>query len=612
MGRGGWLDIDAPDTNWRPSSEDPIPLGMGRAGWLGFVYRLVTCRPLDGHARTDATFLHAGTKCFSKSGHTLPMNYWPGWKRGLLVTRLPALLLLGLLCAIWWGYISPVLRLLWEVVSFALHLLGDLLSFMWREMSPSPWLLGLLSFAAICLLWYWGESILLPAARGRRFNREYLSSLYGAIVSLLKTRDGIKLEIGREMVGASSPGPTGRVYLPPKHPMPDGDRENLLELIQGRLGSEAIDGRFNMEGSSPYLELFVPQQPPTLLTWEEMLERADSSAPYLGQSAAGEMRWEPGDETPHFGVAGKTGSGKTELMAWVVAQAMRGGAGLMVIDIKGFSHEWAADIPGVYYARSPQGIHDALIWLADEMYRRINERVQKRQYVFPQLIVILEERNSTQDALRALWGEIKPRGMTGKSPAITAIDAVLSQARAVQINVIMAGQETAEPKVGAKVNYGAWAISAKMEKNHWRNVGADRKPTTNTTIRGRWGWVNGGQVTMFQAAFPDLRNHTARLRIYAMTGEERYNVVEAMQQVTSVSNAWSEAIASDPDPTPAIASAPVEMTLREFSDGHDVTVVKLRNAKDRDPAFPKPIGKRGPSGTYHLADLEEWLDGQTS
>ncbi len=94
MAAGGWIDIDAPDTNWRPSSEDPIPLAMGRAGWLGFLYRLFSCRPLDGHARTDAGFLRAGTKAYTKSGHTLPFNYWPGWKRGLLLTRIPPLLLL--------------------------------------------------------------------------------------------------------------------------------------------------------------------------------------------------------------------------------------------------------------------------------------------------------------------------------------------------------------------------------------------------------------------------------------------------------------------------------------------------------------------------------------
>ena len=89
-----WRDVDAPDRNWQGSNEDPIPLLFGRAGWSGFLYRLFSGRPLDGVARTDAGFLRHGTKCFTKSGYTLPFNYWPAWKRGLLVTRLPPLLLL--------------------------------------------------------------------------------------------------------------------------------------------------------------------------------------------------------------------------------------------------------------------------------------------------------------------------------------------------------------------------------------------------------------------------------------------------------------------------------------------------------------------------------------
>lgn len=473
-------------------------------------------------------------------------------------------------------------------------------------------LLLLISFLLLCIGWYWVEGVLRPHFKERGFERDYLSSLRGAIVNLLRTRDGVRLEIPREMVGASAPGPTGRIYLPPEHPMHDGDRDHLLEIVQGRLGSEAIDGRYNMAGSSPYLELFVPKQPPGLLTWEMMMERSDPYSPYIGQSASGEMRWEPGDETPHIGVAGKTGSGKTELMAFIVAQVMRGGAGVLVLDIKGFSHEWIADIPGVHYARSPQGIHDACLWLHWEMSRRINERVERRQFEFPRLTVILEERNSTQEALRQLWEVVRPPGVKGRSPAIIAIDAVLSQARAVQINVIMAGQETAEQKVGSKVNYGAWAVGAKMERNHWRNVGADRKPTTNTTVRGRWGWVNGGQVTMFQAVFPDLANHTARLRIWAMGGEERYDVIAAMQHVNSVTIPWSEAITTDPDPTPAIASAEVQVTLRDFADGHDVTVGQLRSAKDRDENFPRSVGSRGSSLLYSLAELERWLDARSS
>jgi hypothetical protein len=607
MAAGGWIDIDAPDTNWRPSSEDPIPLAMGRAGWLGFLYRLFSCRPLDGHARTDAGFLRAGTKCYTKSGHTLPFNYWPGWKRGALVTRGPAFLLLAALAVFAWPVLGPLLSLVWQLISFVLPLVGRLLLAIHGALG---WLSLVIEGAAVLLLAWWIRET-ISSLRRWRFERDYLSALRGALVSYLKTRDGISLSISREMVGASSPGPTGRIGLPPAHPMAEGDRDRVMEIVQGRLGSAAIDGRFNMEGSKPHLELYVPQQPPKILTWEEIVERADVSTPYLGQSASGGVHWEPTGEMPHIAVVGKTGSGKTELMSFAVAQFMRGGAGLLVIDIKGFSHEWAADIPGVHYARSPQGIHDALIWLEGEMYRRINERVQRRQFDFPRLVVIMEERNSTQEALRAHWQEVKPAGMTGKSPAIRAIDAVLSQARAVNINVIMAGQETAEPKVGAKVNYGAWAISGRMERNHWRNVGADRKPAINTTRPGRWGWVVGGQVTVFQAAFPDLANHYTRLRMWAQEGEERFDVTAAMQYVDSVSPPWSEPVAADEDRTPtAFTPEPPTVTLREFSEQCGMTISALRSKRDRDASFPKPVASRGQAQIYNLLELDAWFGQQ--
>jgi hypothetical protein len=131
MAKGGWVDIDAPDTNWRPSSEDPLPLFFGRAGWLGFLYRLISCRPLDGHARTDAGFLRAGTKAYTKSGHTLAFNFWPGWKRGLLVTRMPAFLLLLILV---WGEVEVslvshyLLPAAWSVISWCWETLISTLS----------------------------------------------------------------------------------------------------------------------------------------------------------------------------------------------------------------------------------------------------------------------------------------------------------------------------------------------------------------------------------------------------------------------------------------------------------------------------------------------------
>lgn len=87
-----WRDINAPDTAWRPSSEDPIPLLLGRNTVTAAVYRWFALRPLDGHARSNATFHQPATQFYTRTGnppfpgawfHTLPR------KKQMLFTRVP-------------------------------------------------------------------------------------------------------------------------------------------------------------------------------------------------------------------------------------------------------------------------------------------------------------------------------------------------------------------------------------------------------------------------------------------------------------------------------------------------------------------------------------------
>jgi hypothetical protein len=92
-GRFFGRDVDAPNTNWRPSSEDPLPYFFSRFPAGGFIYRWFSLRPLDGHARSNATLLEGGTTFYSKSGRPPFPGAWfhsmPRWKQGL-ITRLPA------------------------------------------------------------------------------------------------------------------------------------------------------------------------------------------------------------------------------------------------------------------------------------------------------------------------------------------------------------------------------------------------------------------------------------------------------------------------------------------------------------------------------------------
>jgi hypothetical protein len=567
---GTWLDVDAPDTNWRSSSEDPIPLLFGRWGWTGFLYRYVTCRPLDGHARTDAGFLRPGTKPFTKSGQTPYFNYWPGWKRGLLLTRLPLLLLLltGLLLLAGVMFSSELLRSL-----ALLPVVGEIVILQW-------WITEGLSYA-----------------RRRRFEKDYISPLRGAIIALLKTRDGIKLELERGLIRASSPGPSGVVYLPPKHPMPDGDRENLIELIRGRMGSEAIDGRYNMEGSTPYLELFVPAQPPSFVTWEEMLQHADPGFPFLGLSSSGVVRWDLHMDSPHMVVAGGSGSGKSELIAWIVAQMMRHGAGVIVLDPKYSSHLWLYGKEGVLYCSEPRMIHDTILWLDEELRSRGRGSQRPGWEMPPRIVVLVEERNSLQTLLRDHWIEVREPSMARTSPALAALDRLSSQGRSLGIHILLAGQETAERSIGSRANFGAFAVAGRMPANKWKLTGAARKPAISTRP-GRFGYVCGDQVTVFQAAYPDLKHESARLLEYAFSGEVAPLDVQALMMMEHASHTF---------PSSEPASSLVSVSGFIASEGARTW---FANQKQRYPErFPQPVDT-GPKGSllYREEDLQEYWD----
>jgi hypothetical protein len=88
-------DIDAPNTNWRPSTEDPLPYLFSRFPGGGFIYRWFSLRPLDGHARSNASLRGGGTDFYSRTGRPPFPGAWfhsmPRWRQALF-TRLPATL----------------------------------------------------------------------------------------------------------------------------------------------------------------------------------------------------------------------------------------------------------------------------------------------------------------------------------------------------------------------------------------------------------------------------------------------------------------------------------------------------------------------------------------
>lgn len=569
-----FLDVDAPDTAWRAGSEDPIPVVFGRWSLTSFAYRFATGRPLDGHARTNATFLHPGTKALTRSGWTAPHNYWPGWKRGLLITRLPAFGLLPYSAAI------------------ALNEQVGLSDAWWAQYRGLNIWLPLAGY---------GGTSLVRAAKNRKHERNYLAPIRAGAVAVLKTRDGVKVDIPRGLVHAKDADAVGRIGLPVAHALADGDRDNLLELVRGRLGAEELDARWNMEGPRPSMELYVPRQPPRLVGWEHMIERADPVRPYLGESASGSVYWDLGEDSPHAGIVGGSGSGKSELIAWIVAQFMRGGAGVVVLDPKGTSHRWLLSTPAVLYCGTGAMLHDTVMWLDSEMDRRGQVNLSmSRDVDWPRLVVLLEERNSLQDKLRDHWTGIRETGQPQMSPAIRALDRLSSMGRTLGITVVLAAQETAQVSIGKKGNFGSWAIAGRLPVNHWRNImGTGTKKPAIKSTPGRFGWVVAGNATVFQAAYPELDTskeirQSARLQAWATGGEPLLDVKAMMIQGET---------APFPSSTPESSPTDPHISLSTFALQNGEKVTWFHNRRTRDAEFPRPVMRRGSTDVYSEADL---------
>jgi hypothetical protein len=463
-----------------------------------------------------------------------------------------------------------------------------------------------------------GLRALVIAFLGRRHRREVITPITAATINLLRNR-AVSVSIPKDIVGTSVPRPdAGTIRLPVDWTGADGDRDNLQEMLTDRLKCP-VSLSFDMSGRTPTVSLSVPKQPPKVIPWDIAVQHWDSVSPYLGDSAAGHVQWDRQEDSPHIGILGGTGSGKSELMAWIVAQIMHGGAGVVVLDPKATSHRWLMNRPGVLYCNERAMLHDTIIWLDDELTRRSRaNRAAPQDLVFDQILILLEERNSLQDLLRDHWYDIKEPGERAKSPALVALDRLNSMGRSLGVTVLLAGQESASQHIGSRSNYGSFAMAGRLAANHYKNVGVPRKPAM-TAGPGRMAYVVAGQATVFQAAYVDVKGHPDRLWEWATAGEPITSVTELM---TGGGAAFPVASPNLKDlPTPVITSqetatipsseviTSATVTLAEYQAARPALPKTLMaNARTRRPeAFPEAVNLGKKPLRYVEAELDAFL-----
>lgn len=313
-------------------------------------------------------------------------------------------------------------------------------------------------------------------------------------------------------------------------------------------------------------------------------------------------------DSPHFGLSIAAGGGKSQIARLLAAQVLHNGGIVLFLDIKRISHAWARDLPNVRYARTIDEIHEALLWLAEEIDRRTlvadaaaDVEGEVLANVGPRALVVAEELNEMLTRLRSYWSAIRTKDQPKKSPAITSLETALFMGRQIRVNMLAVAQmmtALASGSGAARENMGV-RILGRYSRNNWKML----VPEFDMPVRS----MRPGRVQVVSSSVRECQ-------VAFVTGAE----ARAFSQ-NGVVTPWPAPVEPGIG-TPAIpastseSKAPEskEVTLAEAVERGLTTrnVKALKNAINRDPSFPKPVGRRmdqhGRPNVYDPAAIERW------
>lgn len=382
------------------------------------------------------------------------------------------------------------------------------------------------------------------------------------------------------------------------------DIERVSTIMRQRLAADELVATWTLAGRKPYGKFTMPAKPPAAVDFEAMAAAtADMSDAQLlmGAGTRGQLvTFDLAMESPHLILGAGSGAGKSELLAWLVAQFMRRGYGVLVLDAKFVSHMWLRRIPGVLYAAEAEELHEALLWLDGELLRRSRFVASGGDPdTLTPLVAVLEEMNGATNRLRVYWKN--ECGGKGMSPALTALANLSAMGREMRVHILMAGQSaTAKASGGAesRESFGARAL-ARATANQWRMLAPQIKPAPLKKNKpGRWHLVIQDSLKEFQAPLCDIKNKAERLIEWA-TGGAPVPDVPAM-----VWGGGGGAIARTPS---SEAPTPQGIGLREYVEQYhpEIELATMIRWRERRSDFPAPVatGERGRS-LYDRTDLD--------
>jgi len=379
------------------------------------------------------------------------------------------------------------------------------------------WLTVNLLIAAALTAAGYGTWRAVRRVRRYRHHRRWVRPLTRALTPELGSPP-VRLEIDRDRSRVT-------VGLPEDFTGSDRAREGVTRAVTAKLAIEAPDASWKLDGRKPLVTFTRSEPPPSRVTWDDVAGRIDGLGPdelMIGPGKKNSMVTASlASDSPHLLIAMGTGGGKSNSAAfWLVQQLRRGAIGLF-LDAKHHSHPWAfkdmeaeyGQLPNVAYARRTQDLHDAMVWLADELDRRnqvalraINAKGDILGDVGPRLFIVAEELNLATPRLKQHWADIRSKDDVKKSPALTGMGEVAFAGRAVKMHLIVIGQMmTAEALGGGAVreNMGIRCM-ARYTQNSWKMLAGDTPMPPSPSVPGRVQCLASGTVREAQVPLMDL------------------------------------------------------------------------------------------------------------
>jgi hypothetical protein len=416
-----------------------------------------------------------------------------------------------------------------------------------------------------------------------------------------------------------------RVMLPGHWIGTDEQRRRLVRAVRekGRFAEDDVSAHFILDGRFGYLRV-TPREKRVISKLarasdpdvRELLEATISGKHLLALGAgSGAIRGDLDGHAPHVGISMRTGRGKSNQIKGIVAQEMHLGASAVFCDLKRRSHKWAKGIEGVTYCREVADIHTAIIAFYNEARERnmlADQLGDDQEPPWQRRLLVMEEQNTTIDALVDYWAEIRDASDPRVSPAVRAYRALGNMGRQVNIHIIAAFQKLTAHAAGGTVardNFGMIIMSG-FKPSAWKML-ADELPMPNIAgkPRGRNWYVFDGRAPEGQSILWTDRD----AREWASTGASSKVRAGGLNTVPRERRPARRA----GRPALAIVNGGRQRrlyTLREASSDKGSGIVPethqqlrgLRSGSSRDPEFPEPDEVQGQSKLYSAEILQRW------